>query len=106
MLGLRFRTHLVGTSGTTFGRWRDLGSLPANLSQHIRSHFHNSVPGTPGLAFEPIGGGGGVSIYNSLPTWQSVYGVGLAGNQTSTTMRNQPDISFFASNGWWGHALV
>jgi len=54
----------------------------------------------------PLGGGGGVSAYNSLPTWQSVYGVGLAGNQTSTTMRNQPDVSFFASNGWWGHALV
>ena len=55
---------------------------------------------------QPLGGGGGVSSYNTLPTWQSVYGVGLSSNQTSTTMRNQPDLSMFASNGWWGHALV
>ncbi len=50
------------------------------------------------------GGGGGVSVYNSIPTWQSVYGVGV-GN-TSTSMRNQPDIALFASAGWWNHALL
>ena len=50
------------------------------------------------------GGGGGISVYNTIPTWQSVYGIGNA--RTSTTYRNQPDISFFASSGLWGHAVT
>jgi hypothetical protein len=48
------------------------------------------------------GGGGGVSIYQTRPTWQTstVYGLPSTGN------RLLPDISLFASNGTnWGHAL-
>jgi hypothetical protein len=54
------------------------------------------------------GGSGGVSIYNALPTWQGVYGVGSTGNSnnTSTTFRNQPDVSLFASGGRWNHFLL
>jgi subtilase family serine protease len=52
-----------------------------------------------------VGGGGGVSSYVGLPTWQGVYGVGLSGNGSSITWRNQPDISLFASNGIWRHFL-
>jgi hypothetical protein len=52
-----------------------------------------------------VGGGGGVSSYAGLPSWQSVYGVGLGGSGSSTAWRNQPDISLFASNGIWSHAL-
>ncbi len=54
------------------------------------------------------GGSGGVSIYNALPTWQSVYGIGSAGNSnnTSTTFRNQPDVSLFAASGLWNHFLL
>jgi Pro-kumamolisin, activation domain len=53
------------------------------------------------------GGGGGVSDFNSIPSWQAVYGVGLNGNNSSTTFRNLPDISFFASNNSsWGHSLL
>ncbi|MGA9529146.1 MAG: protease pro-enzyme activation domain-containing protein, partial [Terriglobales bacterium] len=51
-----------------------------------------------------VGGEGGISVYNTIPSWQSVYGIGSG--KTSTTYRNQPDISFFASSGWWGHAVV
>ena len=51
------------------------------------------------------GGSGGSSVYNSLPTWQAVYGVGLTSNNTSATQRNLPDVSLFASPGFWGHAL-
>jgi subtilase family serine protease len=50
-----------------------------------------------------VGGAGGVSTYTTIPSYQSVYGVGL--NNVSTTYRNIPDVSFFASNGWWGHFL-
>jgi hypothetical protein len=54
------------------------------------------------------GGGGGVSAFNSIPSWQTVYGVGLNSNNSSTTFRNLPDISFFASNNsqFWGHSLL
>jgi subtilase family serine protease len=52
-----------------------------------------------------VGGGGGVSSYVGLPTWQSVYGVGLQANGSSVKWRNQPDISLFASNGIWRHYL-
>jgi subtilase family serine protease len=49
------------------------------------------------------GGGGGSSVDNAKPTWQSVYGVGKY--SSSTTFRNLPDISFFAASGFWGHVL-
>jgi subtilase family serine protease len=49
------------------------------------------------------GGAGGISTYSAIPTWQSVYGVGL--NSVSTTKRNLPDVSLFAASGFWGHLL-
>ncbi|MGA3210479.1 MAG: protease pro-enzyme activation domain-containing protein [Terriglobales bacterium] len=49
---------------------------------------------------------GGISTFNAIPTWQGVYGVGLSGNFTSTSMRNLPDVSLFASDGFWGHELL
>jgi Pro-kumamolisin, activation domain len=52
------------------------------------------------------GGGGGISTVYGTPTWQSAYGVGLSGNFTSISKRNLPDVSLFASNGFWNHALV
>jgi hypothetical protein len=50
------------------------------------------------------GGGGGVSILQPRPSWQNgtVYGI----PPTSTyNFRLLPDVSLFASNGFWGHAL-
>jgi hypothetical protein len=59
------------------------------------------------LDFTTIGGGtGGISQFITLPTWQSAYGVGLSGDFTSTTNRNLPDVSLFASSGFWGHFLL
>jgi hypothetical protein len=53
------------------------------------------------------GGGGGISTIYALPTWQSVYGIGLSTNYTSKSFRNLPDLSFFASDGaFWNHLLV
>ena len=51
-------------------------------------------------------GSGGISSVYSRPTWQNVYGVGLSTNYSSSTMRNLPDLSMFASNGVWNHALL
>ncbi|WP_176441919.1 protease pro-enzyme activation domain-containing protein [Granulicella rosea] len=50
-----------------------------------------------------VGGAGGISTYNAIPTWQNVYGVGV--NSVSSTFRNLPDVSLFAANGFWGHTL-
>jgi hypothetical protein len=58
-----------------------------------------------GLDFTYVNGsgGGGISSIYKIPTWQSVYGVGQS--FTSSTMRNLPDVSLFASANFWGHAL-
>ena len=51
------------------------------------------------------GSNGGISTIYTLPTWQSVYGVGSY--YTSSVYRNLPDVSLFASDGLlWGHMLV
>ena len=53
------------------------------------------------------GAGGGVSIWQSRPTWQNgtVYGLNVAPISTYTN-RLLPDISLFAAvNNPWGHAL-
>ncbi|RDS79664.1 hypothetical protein DWU98_16485 [Dyella monticola] len=47
------------------------------------------------------GGGGGASIVFPQPAWQTgVYG------QTNFSSRTLPDVSLFAANGLYGHALV
>jgi subtilase family serine protease len=56
------------------------------------------------LALQLNGGGGGLSTIYSTPSWQSgVYGV--SANVTGGH-RGMPDISLFASNGFWGHSLA
>lgn len=47
------------------------------------------------------GGAGGISQYVQMPEWQAgVYG------ETDQTSRTLPDVSLFAANGLYGHALV
>ena len=55
-----------------------------------------------GVAIQTGAGGGGPSAEHARPIWQqsTVYGL-----PTGTTSRLQPDVSLFASSGWWGHAL-
>ncbi len=71
-------------------------------STYTPEAFCNSANGIANGLTATVGGGG-PSSYGILPTWQSVYGIGLY--SSSTTRRNQPDISLFAGNGLWGHAL-
>ncbi len=52
-------------------------------------------------AGDVVGGSGGLSTHYSLPNYQK----GITG-LPSTTFRAQPDIAFFASNGFWNHYLV
>ena len=54
---------------------------------------------------ETGGGSGGVSTINARPSWQAggtVYGISAA---STSPYRLQPDVSLFASNGFWGHIL-
>jgi hypothetical protein len=66
--------------------------------------FCNASPSSDYLL--PTGAGGGVSISAARPTWQNgtVYGLNVAPISTYTN-RLLPDISLFAANGVWGHAL-
>lgn len=51
----------------------------------------------------PVGGGGGISIFSSIPAYQKTYIGNFATNGGSTTMRNVPDISLDADpyTGYW-----
>ncbi len=59
----------------------------------------NSTKAIKGAPFEQpnIGGTGGQSVVYEKPSWQSAPGV------PSDGVRDQPDVSFFASNGAWNH---
>src|SRR5208282_2168650 len=46
------------------------------------------------------GGSGGISTHYAVPAWQT----GISGY--SNSKHSIPDISGFASSGWWGHALI
>jgi len=56
---------------------------------------------TTGQQFiDTVGGSGGPSFAWSQPTWQAgIYG-------STSTRRALPDLSLFAANGFYGHALV
>ena len=47
-----------------------------------------------------VGGSGGISTHYAVPAWQT----GISGY--SNSKHSIPDIAGFASNGWWGHALI
>ena len=47
-----------------------------------------------------VAGGGGASTHYAQPTWQTGT-LGMTGSK-----RALPDISMFAANGLWGHALI
>lgn len=49
---------------------------------------------------DTIAGSGGQSVDFFKPNWQSVYG------NPSDGFRDVPDVSLFAANGFYGHALV
>lgn len=54
-----------------------------------------------------VAGGGGPSTLYPRPSWQTgtVYGLPTASAFTNAGNRLQPDVSLFASNGFWDHDL-
>jgi subtilase family serine protease len=61
--------------------------------------FCNSSDGAGFL--DIVGGSGGPSFVHSKPYWQAgTYGMPNDGK------RDLPDVSLFASNGFWGHAIM
>lgn len=76
----------------------DLLAFAGSASPYGADGFCNNFPG-----FEFVttaSGSGGPSAVYLKPAWQNVYGVPADG------LRDVPDVSLFASNGFWGHALV
>ena len=51
------------------------------------------------------GGGGGVSAFNSIPSWQTGAFSTSVNSQGSTTMRNTPDVSLYASSDYGGYNI-
>ena len=56
---------------------------------------------TPGVQ-NGVGGTGGASLLYQKPSWQSVSLKGMPNDRA----RDQPDVSFFAANGYWDHAYL
>ena len=61
--------------------------------------FCNSSIGSNFL--DIVGGGGAPSFIYAKPSWQQ----GLVGNPNDGK-RDQPDVSLFASNGFWSHSVL
>jgi hypothetical protein len=59
-----------------------------------------SLEGSAATGSSLVGGSGGFSTHYTVPDYQREI-TGYSG-----TMRAQPDVSMFASNGWWNHALI
>ncbi len=78
------------------------GSLIANYEGYSGSNLAGYCGSNASVGI--TGGGGGPSASIAQPSWQSgVYGV----SQNNTTgKRGLPDVSLYASNGWWGHILM
>ena len=78
------------------------------LLSYVNAHggsYANAVAycnSTSGLNLIDVdGGSGGPSAVYTKPAWQSaVYG------SPTTNVRGVPDVSLFASSGFWGHGLV
>ncbi|MDR3773343.1 MAG: Ig-like domain repeat protein, partial [Terracidiphilus sp.] len=86
-----FVSYLQKAGNTTFGN--------TYTPEAVCNSSYSTANGYTAIA----GAGGGPSAYTAIPSWQSVYGIGLY--SSSASKRNQPDISFFAANGFWGHTL-
>lgn len=102
-------TYWGATNSSTFGD--ALGYVPEtawndSCASSILANYEGAYTGAGYCATgnyvngSVVGGSGGFSTHYSVPSYQS----GITGY--SGTMRAQPDISAFASNGWWGHSLI
>jgi hypothetical protein len=90
----------VSGSGTTYGTSGFCNSLPSDspLLNTVGgsggpSRCAMGVPSTPGVI-------SGTCAGYPKPPWQSVFGNPIDG------VRDIPDVSLFAGNGFWGHAYV
>jgi hypothetical protein len=77
-------------------------SIRANSQGYTPADYCGLGPQTSYFDGSVIGGGGGYSSHYAQPSWQS----GIPGLSNAATQRATPDISLFASNGIWNHAIV
>lgn len=102
-------TYWSATNTSSFGD--ALGYVPETAwNDSCASSILTAYEGYTGAGFcnagkgfttgDVVGGSGGFSTHYAVPSYQS----GITGY--SGTMRAQPDISSFASNGFWNHVLI
>ena len=106
--GVAQSTYWGATNSATFGE--ALGYVPETAwnescaSSIVATHFGYTGAGYCATGYSVdgsvIGGSGGFSTHYAVPSYQS----GITGY--SGTMRAQPDISAFASAGFWSHGLI
>ena len=83
--------------------WNDTCANPALATYEGSADtldFCNTATGRGFLA--PGGGSGGASVFTAKPSFQSTALLGMPNDGA----RDLPDVSLFASNGLFGHALV
>jgi subtilase family serine protease len=100
------------TNSTTYGSaksyipeipWNDTCANPVLATYEGSAgtlSFCNTATGRGFLA--PGGGGGGASMFTTKPSFQSTALLGMPNDGA----RDIPDVSLFASNGVFGHALI
>ncbi len=78
------------------------GELITKYGQYADSIASCNDPASPYQFQSGVGGTGGESTLYAKPDFQSI---GVPG-MPADGMRDQPDVSLFAANGFWGHFLV
>ena len=102
-----WHTHNSATGGSAKSYvpetpWNDTcaGSVTAQYAGYVSGlTFCNSTEGSNYL--DIVAGSGAPSFVYSKPSWQG----GVAG-VPADGVRDLPDVSLFASNGWWNHAIL
>ncbi len=78
------------------------GALITKYGYYASAIASCNDPANPFQLQNGVGGSGGESMVYAKPDFQNI---GLPG-MPADGMRDQPDVSLFASNGFWGHFLV
>ncbi len=107
------KTYWSGQTGGFAGHGTALSYVPEipwdnSCANSVVASYNGASNGlaycntNPSNVQNDVGATGGASLYFSKPSWQKI---GLTG-MPHDGARDQPDVSFFAANGYWDHASL
>ena len=102
-IGARRTSNILGVRLATSRRRRGIRGCASSILTHAEGDTGAGLCGAVSVTTidgTVIGGSGGISTHYDVPSWQT----GISGY--SNSMHSIPDIAGFASNGFWGHALI